>query len=168
MDLKSHTFAHLWLPSLQWISRTESVRHYGRIEHYQISDRLHVGVLLLDGNVLFDGCNGNPILQYTAIKYVHHGFNIEFVLPNFENNSSNMRTFSSLSVKIAHLLSVPLGQIFHCPVHNYKNALIVECTESFFLGLLLIESSKHMRFPIRDCLQCRGHLKCNLTLLIIC
>lgn len=138
------------------------------IIRFQIG-HLHIGVLLLDGNknVLYDGCNEKPIL-YTAIKYVHNGFNIEFVLPNFENNASNMPTFSSLSVKIAHLLSVPLGQLFHCPVHNYKNALIVECTESFFLGLLLIDSSKHMRFPIRDCLHCMGHVKCNLTLLFIC
>ena len=130
---------------------------------------LHIGVLLLDGNknVLYDGRNRKPIL-YTAIKYVHYGFNIEFVLPNFESNTSNMPTFSLLSVKIAHLLSVLLGQIFHCPVHNYKNAYIIECTENFFLGLLLIDSSNHMFFPIRDWLYCTGHVKCNLTFLFIC
>ena len=79
------------------------------IIRFQIG-HLHIGVLLLDGNknVLYDGCNGKPILD-TAIKYVHHGFNIEFALPNFENNSSNIPTFSALSVKIAHLLSVTVG-----------------------------------------------------------
>ena len=138
------------------------------IVRFQIG-HLHVGVVLLDGNknVLHDGCNGKPIL-YTAIKYVHNGFNIEFVLPGFENNASNMPTFSSLSVIIAHLLSLALGQIFHCPVYNYENALIVKCTESFFLGLLLVDSSKLVRFPISDCLHCMGHIKCNLALLFIC
>ncbi|KAK3749295.1 hypothetical protein QZH41_007558 [Actinostola sp. cb2023] len=99
-------------------------------------------VLLFDGdkNIFENGGNRKPILGAT-IEKMYDSFHF-IVIIWFVHNARNVPALSSLSIEIAHLLSVSVWKIFHGPIHYYQNLLIRKEVQGRD-GRVIIDNADH-------------------------